>query len=372
MNKIFLILVLSLLSRETFAWGSRYVVDAPIRWHSDTNTVGFKIQPVSFPVGSSFRTGLLDAIAILNRNPSLIRTRLNPDSDWVSVSNGVNEIWFTDNSLVLMGAPAICISHFNPFALGVWNMTEADVIFSTSETYTASRNAWDTWPYMGAARPLQTTALHELGHAMGLMHENRLYNIMGEDWTHVNLFGTTLIPTLGEDATTGLVRIYGANSTVRPDVAVSNYKYLGVSGEYSTHQRTTLRAAITGETAIAFTDPLDPIEPNQLSFYVKAAQLITVEFTFENNGPTSLPRTMSHIVLSDNRTISSRDRFLQAQAIPMSKDRPTTRTFLIRLPADLVPGQRYYVGAIIDAENTLIEATKRNNTSYIPLFITNP
>jgi hypothetical protein len=372
MKNFFVLSTILFICLSSQAWNARYVVDAPIRWHSDTNTTGFKLQPISFPVGSALRSSMVGAISILNANPSLIQARLNEDSDWVSVSNGVNEIWFTDNNLVLMGAPAICIHHFNPFAFGVWNMTEADVIFNVAETYTTSRNARDTWPFMGNGRPFQTTALHELGHAMGMQHENTVYNLMGEDWTHVNLQNTTLLPTLGEDTTSGLVRIYSANPRARADVSVTNFKYSGVSGEYSTHQRTEIRAAIAGESVSPFFDPADADEPNQLTYSVRAGQFITVEFTYENNGGFSLSAPMSHIVFSTNRTITTRDQLFVAHRIPMIKDRPLTRTFLIRIPQDARPGSRYYIGAIIDAENTLTEVTKRNNSSYIPIFILNP
>ena len=67
---------------------------------------------------------------------------------------------------------------------------------------------------------LRATASHELGHALGLQHENRLYNIMGDDFSHTYANGNLLISGRGEDASEGLVRIYGAAGSVRPDIAI--------------------------------------------------------------------------------------------------------------------------------------------------------
>ena len=352
-----------------FAWNSRWVGDAPIRWHSDTNTVGFKIQASSIPSSSAFRNGILEAISILNQNPSNIRVRVNPDTEWVSVGNGQNEIWFTDNSLVTTGAPAICIAHFNPFAFGVWNLMETDVIFNPAEVYTASRTHFDTWPYNGPFRPIQTTALHELGHAMGMQHENRIYNIMGEDWTHINHSSNSIRATRGPDIGSGLARLYGGLSPAVVDLSISNFKYLGTNGEYSTHQRTTFRSASTTDPVEAFTAlGTDTQDPNQLIFRVRANQWVTAEFTLENNGLNTVS-ARTRFVLSTNRTITTIDRSLFEQRFNFPNNRPSTLTVLLRIPADLPSGSRWYIGAIVDSTNTLIETTKRNNTSYIPIEV---
>lgn len=45
------------------------------------------------------------------------------------------------------------------------------------------------WNYGGSYRPYQTTVMHELGHAMGLEHEDDEYNVMGKDYTHIHAHG---------------------------------------------------------------------------------------------------------------------------------------------------------------------------------------
>ena len=56
-------------------------------------------------------------------------------------------------------------------------------------------------------------------------------------------------------------------------------------------------------------------------------------------------------------------------AVRFTLDRPLTQSFLIRIPADLPSGSRWYLGVIVDSNNTLREQTKRNNATYIPIQI---
>ncbi len=188
---------------------------------------------------------------------------------------------------------------------------------------------------------------------------------MGEDWTHTNMNGTSLLPSRGEDIGVGLIRLYGGHPSVLPDVGVSLFKYLGADGEYSMHQRTL----ITGPGVEAFVaDAADP-DANQFVFRVNAGQVVAVEFTFENNGRDSIPPLATRFVVSNNRTITTIDRQIHEQNVRFTLDRPLTQGFLLRVPADLPSGSRWYLGVIVDSRNTLREQDKRNNATYIPIQI---
>jgi hypothetical protein len=365
------ILSLIFFATTAFSWKAQYVVDAPIRWHSDSNTVGFKMQLSSIPPGSPQRAGIVEAIQILNENPSNIRARINSDTEWVSVGNGQNEVWFTDNSIVHGGAPALCIRHYNPFLVGIWNLMEADVIFNPDEIYTNSRNMFDLFPYGAIPRPIQTTALHEFGHAMGLEHENRIYNIMGEDWTHVNTAGSRVTASRGPDMSFALESIYGGMTSPEiVDLSVSHFKYLGVDGEYSTHQRTVIGPAISGESVGTwFAGADDDMDPGQLFYSVRPGQTVTAEFTLENNGLKSVPGVRVRYVLSTNKTITTLDRTLLEVVHPFPNDRPVTKRTILRIPSDVSAGTRMYIGIIIDANDAIAESTERNNATFIPIQI---
>ncbi len=368
MNRFTLVFTLLVLCQSGHAWNARYVVDAPIRWHSDTNTTGFKLQQSTFPVGSPQRAAFMDAFSNLNNNPSKIRMILNPDTEWVSVSNGVNEAWFTDNSLVLMGAPAICIAHFNPFAFGVWNMTEADVVFDTNRNYAFTTAKSLHWFYGGAFRSLRSTAAHEIGHALGLQHEDTMYNIMGEDFTHVYANGNVHVSGRGEDASNGLVTMYSVEPTKPADIGVSRWKFLRSDGEYSMHQRTELWLTGSTNPGRIYPAPGD-LDAGDTVYQVSPGQRVWAGFTFENNGPADLTTNVSYVI-STNSTITTRDRLIGISiGQGFNRDTPDEgRRMRLTIPRDLTPG-RYYVGVIVDSADSLSESDERNNATYIPIDV---
>ena len=203
---------------------------------------------------------------------------------------------------------------------------------------------------------------------MGLQHENRLYNIMGDDFSHTYANGNLLISGRGEDASEGLVRIYGAAGSVRPDIAITRWKYQGTDGAYSAHQLTDLwiNSALTVPNYVAAPGTRDS---GETIYQVTPGQLVWTEFTYENNGPVNLTSTVSYYI-STNSTITTRDRRVAVSiGQPFNRDTPQTeRMMRIRVPADLAPG-RYYVGAIVDSTNSLIEADERNNAAYFPVDV---
>lgn len=360
--KYFFICFLLSTTISAFGWHVGRVGDAPIRWHSSNDRTAFKVQTSSFPVGSSFRRALNDAVANWNQSPGRIRIGFNPDTDWVSVSNGVNEIWFTDNNLVLDGAPAICIRHFNVLAFGVWNLTEADVVFNVAETYSGNVGRRGYGFYGGSLRPLRSTALHELGHALGLNHEDLIYNIMGEDFTHLYVNGTMLSTGRGEDASEGLRQIYGAHPDAVPDLGATHWKYSGKDGEYSVHQFTGL---FTPEGAMlpATMDGAADRDPGMNVFDVRRGQRFQAEFTFENNGPRTESVSISYY-LSTNSLITTGDRGLGIiVGRDLIRDQPDTVRFTLRVPTDIAPG-RYYVGTIVDSGDRVRESNESNNAAY--------
>jgi hypothetical protein len=309
---------------------------------------------------------------MFNAHSSKIRVAFNRDEDWVATGNARNEIWFTDNDLVLGGNTGRCIRSWNPLAFGIWNLMEADLVFD-------SRNAWTFFPakrlhfnYGGGFDLLDTGALHELGHGMGLNHENRIYNIMGSDWDHVAVNGDMLVSNLGEDATAGLIRLYGAHPSARPDFGVSSWKYLFTDGEYSTHQRTVIYRA-DGGIAENFVEGSTPLarDPGQTVYLVSPGETIQHEFTYENNSSTPL-RTEVSTFFSTNSTITTMDRRIDITSpliIDLTPDGPDTRTFTVRIPTDAPGGTRRYIGVIIDPTDSVAEGIELNNATYIPIQI---
>ena len=74
--------------------------------------------------------------------------------------------------------------------------------------------------------------------------------------------------------------------------------------------------------------------------------------------------------ISTNNLITTFDRRIGGRTLTLSRDNvysPTHHT--VTIPGDLNVGQTYWVGAIIDEDNSLSEAVEWNNATYIPIRV---
>ncbi|WP_293119335.1 CARDB domain-containing protein [Moorena sp. SIO4G3] len=325
-----------------------------VKWQSSKIPVRMRSASVSFPSGA-WRNALIEAVNSWNRNPSKFSFSLSHNDSSVRRQNGQNEIWFTSDDNLLNGAPAWAYWWFN-----CPNITEVDIVFDNRVSYTTSTSKSVLWPYGGSSRPFQTTAMHELGHALILLHENRYYNIMGQDWDHIHANGSTARAYAGEDASHGAVFLYGVRSPQRQDVAVVHWKRSGSSGEYSTHRRTQMYNS-SGSLLSSFTSSGEPV------YRVNKGQRVQVEFTYENNGAsTQNPRVGFYI--STNNIISTLDTKIGDVPYTLGRNTPYTARNSVTIPSNLTPG-RYYIGAIVDNNNSIGEINETNNATYIAIQV---
>lgn len=314
-----------------------------------SNNVTMRASSVSFPVGSSYRTALSNVVSRYFNNPSNMWFTQTWDDTSVGLNNGQNEVWFSSSSTY---SPAVCY-WWNSFWTG--NINEADVVFYNGIAYTSSMNKTSLLPFGGSLRPFETTAAHEYGHAAGLLHEADEYNIMGSDWTHIHCNGSTCRSYVGEDAADGLVALYGANSGFQ-DVCVSLHKYLGVSGEYSTHQKCIMTNSAGSLLASNSFN-------GQRRYLVNNGQTVQVEFSFENQGASTQTVTVGFYVSTDSN-ITTADTRIATRSLTLSVDNVLTSRSTVTLPSNLVSGTTRYLGAIIDYNNVLAEVDSSNNAAY--------
>ncbi len=246
-------------------------------------------------------------------------------------------------------------------------MTEGDVIFDYTNTaanpfeWTATRSKTALFTYTGTGRLLQGTALHELGHAAGLLHVNTTYNIMGSDFTHVHTNGSTTDAYMGEDASNGMVFLYGLWSGAGNDLAVQHWRHSGASGEYSTHARTRLFNASGVE--------LPTVNVNgEIGYQVKRGQTVQAEFTYENNGKGTVTGLPVHYYVSTNDIISTTDRKLASSTFTLARDVVSTSKRSLKIPADLAFAN-YWIGAYVNPTGTIAESDTSNNSTYIPIRV---
>lgn len=318
------------------------------KWGS--NSTSMRASSVSFPAGNAYRTALGTVASRWNQNPSNFFFSQLYDDTSVGLNNGQNEVWFTADASY---NPAVTVSRWN----GSGTLIESDVLFYVSAGYTTSMNKTSIWPYGGASRPFETTAMHEYGHALGLGHEADEYNIMGQDWTHLSLNGSTARSYAGEDADDGTVSLYGlwSGGTIE-DVGVVHMKRTGASGEYSSHGLTKMYNSSGVELPFTTFN-------GQRRYNVSKGQSVQVEFTYENNGEAYQSPGVGYYISTDSNITTGDTQFATA-SYGLGRADVLTSKRTLTIPSSLVSGSTYYLGAIIDWNNAITEVNSANNAAY--------
>ncbi|MBZ0258188.1 matrixin family metalloprotease, partial [bacterium] len=356
--KLYIILFLAgILFLPVFSFSYSYHTSLGSKRVWSSNTQRLRASKVSFPSSSNSRSALDDAIAGLNLNPSNFDINLTHGESSVSTLNGQNEIWFSDDNSLLDGAPAVALSKY-------WfsKILAVDVVIDADRPWTTSTDKRAMTEYGGGGRPLRNVIYHEVGHLFGLAHENDEYNVMGEDWSHLNTNGNHTISYFGEDAADGAIFLYGDKSG--EDLSVTHWRWTGRNGEYSTHGRTR----VFDNNGSRLTRTWKDSEPYYL---VDNAQEIQVEFTYENNGASKQDHVDVGFYLSDNSLITTHDRHLRNAGISVARNNVWTTNYNIALPNDLQPNTDYWIGVIIDRDDSISEFDESNNATYIGLHTNN-
>jgi hypothetical protein len=179
---------------------------------------------------------------------------------------------------------------------------------------------------------------------------------MGDAYTHISVHDGTYRSYGGEDASHGAVAIYGLASGAGQDVGVAHWKWAGTRDEYSVHSRCVVRgvsrSTVDGE----------PV------FRVVRGASYDVEFTLENNG-RSTQRPRVELYVSSNDRITRSDRLMASRRPTLNRNVPFETTQRLTIPADLVAGDSYCIGVIVDADDAISETDENNNKSYIRIEV---
>ena len=340
----------------------------PVRW--ETDRVTFHASEVSFGYGEPFTDALETVLNRWNWNPSNFRFNLQLFDPVVEVDNGQNEVWFAKGKKKT--PPAECLAWVRRDKI-----VEADVVFYTPSDilddgseieFTSSMSKSQLTTYGGTFRPFKTTAMHEFGHALGLNHEREEYNIMGEDWTHIHVNGDTCKAYFGEDAADGAVFLYGRAPNAGEDVSVSHFMYKGWKGEYSTHRYTKFynRDGTNAANELISTT-LPSGEPE---YEVYPGQVVQVQFTYENNGASTQTVDVGFYI-SDDNLIETSDDLIATKKVELSRDDVYTPTTTVVIPNDLVVGEQYYLGVIVDYTDSVAEFFEEDNAAHHAIKVVN-
>ncbi|NOT54075.1 MAG: hypothetical protein HOP18_05675 [Deltaproteobacteria bacterium] len=336
---------------ETFAYNTIKCGTLNAKWTS--NSYATSASGVGFPVGP-WRDALASVVSRWYNNPSNLGFSVSYGDTSVGMGNGQSEVWWTSG----FGAPAIANWWLNT---STCRFSEVDIRFDNTVAYHYTTAKGSLWPYGGGSRPFQTTAMHEFGHAAGLGHTASVYSIMGQDWTHIHANGGTATAYPGEDASAGVVAVYGLWASAPQDLGVAHWRRVGASGEYSTHDRTRILNTSGIELARVGT--------TERTYYVSKGQTVLLEMSLENMGRTSpLVPTVGYY-LSTNDTISTGDTFLGSTAYTLYRDSVLTTTRTLVIPSTLISGATYWLGAIIDSTGAIAEGYEGNNATYTAIRV---
>lgn len=316
------------------------------------------------------------------RRDSLIRTKNNMElvpmdfeinHEWTTHApdrkNGRDEIWYTYDSELLDGAPAACWVRSTCPLLGEWHIEETDIVIDQDESWIHNQAYLNHHPYGGDAHIVDMTIMHELGHALGLDHETRYYNVMGGSTRYMTLWtcpGTDKVEAYaGEDAGVGLVELYGPTSRyLRNDLSVTHWKLCGEHDGYSKHCFVHVRRVTTSSVSS------DDFYGDMVRYNVTRGETYEFEFTYENNGYSTQYDVDIAYVVSTNDKISMHDKIiLTTSCTDMVPNVPFTIGTELTIPSSLTAGQTYFLGIIIDCNDVIKEYKETNNTSFIPIEI---
>lgn len=308
-----------------------------IRWNSGWTNM--YISTTSMPAGSTWDSRLQNAMWHWNNvKGSSFNFYVGRDTDGThNSSNGRNEVYFDSSET----GSALAVTHVRShcYWLFGWNygLDETDIAFNTSLAWsTGSLN----YGNLGSPYSFEGVALHELGHALGLNHEDRWMATMNSYYPNSGTLGYYKVWDPNADDRLGARNLY-PDGTTETDVAGSAFKHTG-----------------TGTSGLV-SSPL----------WAARGSYVTIEFTFSNLSTATKTFDVG-FYLSSNDYISTGDTFLGMNYGAWgSSGFSGTFSRTLYIPSWVAPGT-YYVGFLIDPNNAMGEANESNNNQPMPRTIT--
>jgi len=304
------------------------------------NQTTMYISTTSYPQGTWMDAALQRAMSKwTNVKGSSFTFHVGRDTDGThNRYNGKNEIYtgntseFTSTETTLAYAT---LDHRN----GV--IYESDIAFNPYVTWIDFNGAWCK---ASVAQPdneayFEGIALHELGHVLGLDHENDVLATMNSKHPNAGPVGHTNIWEVHGDDRNG-IRYKYPDSSHETDIVASKY--------FRTGQGTS--------------DVASALYPSPT--YLWRGQTYSIPYTTENLSTTTQSYSVS-FYLSTDPYIRPYDIYLTTTNVTnVGKGTAITKTASITIPTNISAGT-YYLGYIIDPSNQISETSKGNN--YITL-----
>ncbi|MDJ0736396.1 MAG: CARDB domain-containing protein [Nostocaceae cyanobacterium] len=324
-------------SSEAQAYSYRTCSGNRIKWNNGWTNM--YISTTSFPAGSTWDSRLQNAMWHWNNvKGSSFNFYVGRDTDGShNDNNGRNEVYL-DGSL--SGTTlAVTRKRYHCYWLFGWRygIDETDIGFNNNVS-------WNTgglnYSNLGSPFNFESVALHELGHALGLNHEDRWMATMNSFYPHSGSLGHWKEwDPLGDDRLGA--RFLYPDSTTETDIAASLFRRTG-----------------SGTSGL-----------NSSPSSAARGSSITYQFTFTNLGTSSQTFNI-RFYLSTNDYISTFDTVLGTNTGASAGSGGTgTFTRTLYIPTSIAPGT-YYLGHIVDYNNGISENNESNNYMEAPRTIT--
>jgi hypothetical protein len=224
-----------------------------------------------------------------------------------------------------------------------------DIYFNSDKSFTTSTDP-------GASSNFRDVAIHELGHTLSLMHEDRWLSSMGAGFT---MAGQSQIVPHADDRLGG--RFLYASASKATDAAALRWKYAGILRAFPYPYGTS-----------------DPVVLNNGATTVRAGDWVKVEYNMENLGTEAITGLQVNISLSRRVTTGRRglrrwrtQRFAlgsETWSLPTgsvstyraSNGQPYTHFVYVKVPSD-VPTGTFNVDVQVDPAGKITDNDRGNN-----------
>ena len=319
----------ALIAQSAHAYGWATCNGNKKKWSS--NNVTFHPSSADFPYGSSWRYSIESAKNAWNNAPG---TQFDFSYSYTSSTgytsgDSVNSIvrsssygWSTGQLGVALTRYSLCLV---PFFTG--GISEVDVLYNDTLTWNHGKNPNPS--NLGTNSVL--VGMHELGHAMGLMHSNGTLATMNASYPGGGTIGRHNDVEPHGDDVLGNRAGYGTSGSPR-DVYASVFQRTGASG------------------SSVIPAPTDMYR-NQPTFF---------SFTIGNRGAVNENFVKVSFYLSTDNSISTGDHLIGSAFFAMSQGSARTYELVFPVPGSISAGN-YFLGWIIDPDQHIPETDEGNN-----------
>lgn len=330
------IAVTLLSSTAVFAYIYDTCNGTKVKWEDDS--AGYQVMRCSIPEGSQRATDVIYSFdqwnAVYGMWDVFSWSWGTTECVGISHSNGRNEIYFGVPS-EMDGAVGVTYVRYDScfWWFETRHIDEADIAFDAAQMVEWGNPPCNTYRPFGS----RTTMIHEMGHALGLEHDDSPMNLMMTNDGEGKYCGNFVIEPHPDDAAGGRFLYNSGNRST--DIGASEHQLVGAN-----------------DVELNTSPGVERICPG--SRY-------TFKWSVGNMGTEGVTYNVAWY-LSTNNIISTGDIFVGANTgafEPANGFNTWTRT--VTIPSSAAFNTEYFLGTIVDYDDRVAERYSTNNATYM-------